>query len=96
METFILLMNFTDQGIRNVKDTLARFEAFKALLEAQGGTVKSAYWTLGSYDVVFTVECTEEAVMTTSLKLGSLGNVRTQTLRGFSADEMKSLISKMS
>ena len=95
MATFILLMNFTDQGIRNVKDTLARFEAFKALVEAQGGKVKSAYWTLGSYDVVFTVEGTEEAIMTTSLKLGSLGNVRTQTLRAFSADEMKNLISKM-
>ena len=78
-----------------MKDTLTRFEAFRALVEAQDGTVKSAYWTLGSYDVVFTVEGTEEAVMTTSLKLGSLGNVRTQTLRGFSADEMKSLISKM-
>jgi uncharacterized protein with GYD domain len=88
-------MNFTDQGIRNVKDTLTRFEAFRVLVEAQGGTVKSAYWTLGSYDVVFTVEGTEEAVMATSLKLGSLGNVRTQTLRGFSADEMKNLISKM-
>lgn len=95
MATFILLMNFTDQGIRNVKDTIARFEAFKTLVEAQGGTVKSAYWTLGNYDVVFTVEGTEEAVMTTSLKLGSLGNVRTQTLRGFSADEMKNLIKKM-
>ena len=95
MATFILLMNFTDQGIRNVKDTLTRFATFRALIEAQGGTVKSAYWTLGSYDVIFTVEGTEESVMTTSLKLGSLGNVRTQTLRGFSADEMKGLISKM-
>lgn len=95
MATFILLMNFTEQGIRNVKDTLTRFEAFKELVETQGGKVKGAYWTLGSYDVVFTVEGTEAAVMTTALKLGSLGNVRTQTLHGFSADEMKNLISKM-
>lgn len=95
MATFILLMNFTDQGIRNVKETLTRYEAFRALVEAQGGTINSAYWTLGSYDVVFTVEGSEEAIMATTLKLGSLGNVRTQTLRGFSADEMKKLISKM-
>jgi uncharacterized protein with GYD domain len=95
MATFILLMNFTDQGIRNVKDTLMRFEAFRALVDAQGGTIKNAYWTLGGYDVVFIVEGTEEAMMTASLKLGSLGNVRTQTLRGFTADEMKKLISKM-
>ncbi|MDG5468728.1 GYD domain-containing protein [Deltaproteobacteria bacterium IMCC39524] len=95
MATFVTLINFTDQGIRNVKDSPARLEAFRALVEAQGGTVKSAYWTLGNYDLVVTVEGTEEAAMTTSLTVGSLGNVRTQTLRGFSADEMKSFISKM-
>ena len=56
MPTMITLVKFTDQGIRNVKDSPERMEAFRALVEAQGGTVKSAYWTLGSYDMVITVE----------------------------------------
>lgn len=95
MATFISLINFTDQGIRNVKDSPARLEAFRALVESQGGRVKSAHWTLGHYDLVVIVEGSEEAAMTSSLTVCSLGNVRTQTLRGFSADEMKNLISKM-
>lgn len=52
MATFISLINFTDQGIRNVKDSPARFEAFKAMAEKLGVTVKSAYYTLGNYDIV--------------------------------------------
>ena len=95
MATFITLINFTDQGIRNVKESPARLEAFKALLEAQGGTLKGAYYTQGGYDMVVVVEADEAVVMTGNLKVGSLGNVRTQTLRGFSAEEMKSLISNM-
>ena len=95
MATFVTLINFTDQGIRNIKDSPKRFESFKALVEAQGGTVKSVYYTQGNYDMVVIVEGDEGAVMTGNLTVGSLGNVRTQTLRGFSVDEMKSFISKM-
>ena len=95
MATFVTLVNFTDQGIRNVKDSPERFEAFRAMVETLGGTVKSVYWTLGNYDMVIVVEGAEEAAMTALLKVGSLGNVRTQTLRGLSADEMKSLVSNM-
>ena len=95
MATFITLINFTDQGIRNVKDSPERLEAFRSMVGNMGGTVKSVYWTLGNYDMVVVVEGAEEAAMTALLKVGSLGNVRTQTLRGFSADEMGSLLSKM-
>ena len=95
MATFITLVNFTDQGIQNVRDSPKRLEAFKVLVENLGGTVKSAYWTLSSYDLVVVVEGSEESAMIANLKVGSLGNVRTQTLRGFSADEMKRLISSM-
>ncbi len=95
MATFISLINFTDQGIRNVKDSPARFEAFKAMAEKLGVTVKSAYYTLGNYDIVLVTEGTDEAAMTALLKTGSLGNVRTQTLRGFSVDEIKKLIGKI-
>ena len=95
MATFITLVNFTDQGIQNVRDSPKRLEAFNDLVEKLGGTVKSAYWTLGHYDLVVVVEGTEESAMIANLKVGSLGNVRTQTLRGFSADEMKRMISNM-
>lgn len=95
MATFISLVNFTDQGIRNIKESPARFEAFKAMAEKLGVTVKSAYYTVGNYDLVLVTEGTDEAATTALLKVGSLGNVRTQTLRGFSVDEMKKIIGNM-
>jgi uncharacterized protein with GYD domain len=95
MATFITLVNFTDQGIRHVKDTIDRFETFKTMAKTLGVTVKSAFWTVGNYDAVLVVEGAEEAVTTVLLKNGSLGNSRTQTLRGFTAEEMKGIIKKM-
>ncbi len=95
MATFITLANFTDQGIRTVKDSPDRFQAFKALAETLGITVKAAYWTVGNYDLVLIVEGPDEAATTLLLKAGSLGNVRTQTLRGFSEQEIKRIIGNM-
>jgi uncharacterized protein with GYD domain len=95
MSTFISLVNFTDQGIRNVKDSPDRYEAFRALAEKVGGKVKGVYYTMGRYDMVVVVEGSDEAAMTAMLKVGSLGNVRTETLRGFSLEEMRKIIGKM-
>ncbi len=95
MATYITLANFTDQGIRNIKDSPDRLGAFRALAEKLGVTVKSAHYTVGSYDLVVVVEGTDEAVTSSLLKLGSLGNVRTQTMRAFSADEIKTMIAKL-
>ncbi len=95
MATFITLANFTDQGIRNVKDSPSRFEAFKALAEQLGVSVKAAYWTVGNYDLVLVVEGAEDAATSLLLKVGSLGNVRTQTLRGYSEQDIKRLIGNM-
>jgi len=95
MATFISLVSFTDQGIRNVKDSPDRYEAFKALAEKVGGTVKGVYYTMGHYDMVVIMEGSDEAAMTAMLKVGSLGNVRTETLRGFSLEEMRKIIGKM-
>ena len=96
MATFIALMNFTDQGIRNVKESPDRYKKFKAMAEERGVTFKDVYWTVGQYDMVVILEGADEAVTTGLLKLGSLGNVRSQTLRGFSAEEMKGIVSNMS
>ena len=65
------------------------------MAEERGVTFKDVYWTVGQYDMVVVLEGTDEAVTTALLKLGSLGNVRSQTLRGYSADEFKSIISNL-
>lgn len=95
MATFISLINFTDQGIRDVKESPRRFEAFRVMAEKLGVTLKSGYYTVGNYDIVLTLEGSDEAVTAALLKAGSLGNVRSQTLRAFSLDEMKKIASTM-
>jgi uncharacterized protein with GYD domain len=95
MATFIALSSFTDQGIRAVKESPDRFAAVKALAEKIGVTVKSFHYTIGQYDMVLVIEGSEDAATTLALKVGSLGNVRTQTLRAFSVDEMRKLLDKM-
>ncbi len=95
MATYVTLVNFTNQGIRNVKDTPERLGAFRAMAEKLGVTLKSVHYTVGAYDVVTVLEGSDEAVSTVLLKLGSLGNVRTQTMRAFSPEEIKAIISKM-
>jgi len=95
MATFIALMNFTDQGIRNIKESPNRYEKFRTMAKEQGVTLKDVYWTVGQYDMVVVLEGADEAVTTGLLKLGSLGNVRSQTLRGYSADEFKNIVCNM-
>jgi len=95
MATFISLLNWTDQGIRNVKDSPDRYEAFKAAAEKMGVKVKGFYYTMGHYDMVLIAEGSDEAAMTALLKLSSIGNLRTETLRSFSVEEMKKFIGKM-
>jgi len=95
MATFVSLLNFTEQGIRNVKDSPDRYEAFRAMAEKVGVKVKGFYYTMGHYDMVLIVEGSDEAAMTAMLKLGSLGNVRTVTLRSTSVEEMRKMIGKM-
>ena len=93
MPAFITLANFTDQGARTIKDSPERFEAFKSLAEAAGITVKSVHWTTGAYDLVLVTEGPEEAVLSLTIRTAALGNIRTQTMRGFSATEMRTLVS---
>src|SRR4029077_3514515 len=92
MATYISLLNFTDQGIRNIKDSPDRYGTFRAMAEKLGVTVKGFYYTVGRHDMVVIVEGSDEAVTTALLKAGSLGNVRSETLRGFSVDEAKRII----
>ena len=96
MPTYITLAHFTDQGVRNAKDTLKRAEAFKDLAKKHGVTVKDIYWAQGRYDIVTISEAADEMAATAlALSIGGQGNIRTETLRAFSAEDMKTVISKM-
>ena len=96
MAHYIILFNFTDQGIRNVKDTINRAEAFKSAIEKAGGKFISEYYTLGKYDIVTIVEApNDETILPVILATGSLGNVRSETLKAFSMDEAAKIIERV-
>jgi len=96
MATYIALTKFTDQGIRGVKDTVKRAEAFKEAAKKSGVTVKDIYWTLGRYDIVTIVEAADDLAATAlALSLGAAGNLHTETLRAFGPGEMKQILEKM-
>jgi uncharacterized protein with GYD domain len=96
MALYVLLTNFTDQGVKGVKDTVKRAEAFKEMAAKSGVKVHSLYWTLGQHDVVAIAEADDDIAATAlSLSIASLGNVRTQTLRAFDAADMAKIIAKM-
>lgn len=96
MFRYIILLNFTDQGIRNVKQTVQRARAFKAVGEKLGTNLKELYWTQGSHDLMGILEAPDEATaMALLLGLGSLGNIRSQSLRAFSAEEMERILEKI-
>ncbi len=96
MATYIVLSNFTDQGIRNIKETTKRADAVRDLAQKMGVTVKDIYWTVGKYDVVVTFDAPDDATMTAlCLAIGANGNVRTETLRAFSKDDMSHILAKL-
>ena len=96
MPTLVCLFNWTDQGIKNVRDTTKRSERFKAAIKKAGGSVKGIYWTLGRYDGLIVFEAPDEASATAiMLSGGALGSVRTETLRAFDVAEMDKILEKM-
>jgi uncharacterized protein with GYD domain len=96
MGTYVALMNFADQGIRNVKDSTKRADAVKEAAKKFGASMPQIYWTLGQYDLIAVLEApNDEAATAFSLAIGSAGNVRGQTLRAFSRDVMNGILGKM-
>ena len=96
MATYVVLASFSDQGIKNVKQTIERADAFKQMAKKAGATVKDMYWTIGSRDVVVICDAPDDETATSLLlSVGSRGNVRSETLRAFSFEEMKKILDKM-
>jgi uncharacterized protein with GYD domain len=96
MPTYVTLSNFTHQGIQHIKDTTKRADAFKSAAKKAGCTVKEIYWTQGQFDVVIIMDAPDDGSATALLmSLGKLGNVRTQTLRAFTAAEFAPILDKV-
>ena len=96
MAMYVSLLQFTEQGIRNVKDTTKRAAAATAEAEKMGLKVRDSFWTLGPYDVVLLLEAPDDQGVTAfTLKIASLGNIKTQTMRAFSSEEMEGILAKI-
>jgi uncharacterized protein with GYD domain len=94
--TYIALVNFTDQGVRQIRQTTERAKALVNAAANLGVRIREIYWTMGAFDAIFTADAPDDETMTAfALSIGSLGNIRTQTLRAFSADEMNKILEKV-
>jgi uncharacterized protein with GYD domain len=96
MPIYILLTHFTEQGIRNIKETTKRAQAFRETAKKLGITVKDLYWTLGEYDSAAIVDAPDEGAVTAlGLSVGMQGNIRTKTIRAFTSDEINKILNRM-
>lgn len=97
MATFISTIQFTDQGMKDIKVTCKRAEAFRSSAANMGVEVKNIFWTLGPFDGVVIFDATDDETATAvMLHLGSFGNVHTQTARAYQGAEMEQILGKLS
>jgi uncharacterized protein with GYD domain len=96
MATYIALVNFTEQGVRHIRQTTERAKGLVSAAANLGIKIKEIYWTLGAFDAVFAADAPDEETMTAFVaSMSSLGNIRTVTMRAFSAEEMKKILAKL-
>jgi uncharacterized protein with GYD domain len=93
MSTYVWLVNWTDQGIRNVKETTKRAQSFREAAEKMGANVKEILWTMGRYDLVLVIDApNDETISLLALGLGMGGNAKTETLKAFSTQAMDQIL----
>ena len=96
MASYVCLIQFKDQGIRNIQDTVKRGDAAIAEAKRMGMKIVEEYWTMGAYDAVVITEAPDDETMSAFiLKMGSLGNINGQTLRAFRRNEMEGILAKI-
>jgi len=96
MATYFILINWTDQGIKNIKDSPKRVDAARKAVKDIGGDLKAFYMLQGSYDAVLIMEMpNDEALAKFLLKTGALGNVRTSTMRAYTETEYRKIIGEL-
>ena len=95
MPTYVSLIHWTDQGVKNFKDSTNRAADFTKLAESSGGRVRELLWTVGKYDIVTVVDFPDDETATAALlRVISLGSIRSNTLRAFNAEEIEAIISR--
>jgi uncharacterized protein with GYD domain len=95
MATYIALINWTDQGVKGFKDSVDRYEAAQSQLQSMGAKFTDVHWTLGAHDLVGVIEAPDDQTLAAALlTVAAQGNIRTTTLRAFSAEEMRGVIDK--
>src|SRR5438045_6505869 len=96
MPTYISLVQFTDKGVQAAHETTRRAAEWGAKVQSMGVTIKQMYWTLGQYDQVCIFEAPDdEMAASVLLAADTLGNIRTQTMRAFTASEMEQILSRV-
>ena len=96
MARYIALIDWTDQGVQNFKSSVDRYDAAAALLRSKGVDFVDVYWTLGGHDLVAILEAPDDQILAAGmLAISSQGNLRSTTLRAFTADEMRDVIGKV-
>jgi uncharacterized protein with GYD domain len=97
MPTYISLLSWTEDGIKNYKDTLDRSQTAADAASALGGTLREVYWTIGPYDVVAIADFPDDESATAFLlQTGARGTVRSTTMRAFNRDEMARVVERAS
>jgi uncharacterized protein with GYD domain len=95
MPVYVSLVKWTDQGIKNYRDTVDRARDYAALVERHGGRTRELLWAIGEYDLVTVAEFPDdETGVAAMLQVGALGSVRTTTMRAFDAEEMTGIIAR--
>lgn len=95
MATYVVLMDWTHQGVGSFKDSVDRYQSAQGQFEKLDVTFRDTYWTLGGHDIVAILDAPDDETLAAALlMLSSQGNLRTTTLRAFDADEMRSVIAK--
>jgi uncharacterized protein with GYD domain len=96
MTTYVLLIRWTEQGIRQVKDSPNRLDKARSMLKEMGGQFKTIFMTMGDYDLVAIYEAPDDAISARfTLMLGMLGSVRTTTLKAFPEQAYREIISSL-
>ena len=96
MAKYVVSINWTDQGVRSAKDTVTRFEQNREAMRQMGVTIETVFWTLGRYDLVGILDAPDDQTVATGLlRLAGLGNVRTEALRAFTAEEMGGMVQRL-
>lgn len=96
MPQHVSLVNWTDQGIKTARETVQRAERVRQLAEQFGGSMDLLLWTQGRHDLVAILDMPDDhALAALALKIGGMGATRTETLRGFTADEMNSILERL-